>query len=204
MNIWALWPIFPYSAIIFRQLWELGGQILWFYERIEFGWWEDIAAAWPSRQHPSNPAAMRLRPGGPLRAPPSARALSAFGDPRSAEHLRGIECADSLTIDAHKWFAVPMGAGMFLCRDQDLLGETFRVAASYMPESTKAARRTEPWFTPSPDHAPSNANGSNASNRTMRSRLPQPHLPASSAHLYRARWRTAPIAFRSSHLRNRP
>ena len=60
-------------------------------------------------------------------------------DPRSAEHLRGIECADSLTIDAHKWFAVPMGAGMFLCRDQDLLGETFRVAASYMPESTKAA-----------------------------------------------------------------
>ena len=60
-------------------------------------------------------------------------------DPRSAEHLHGIECADSLTIDAHKWFAVPMGAGMFLCRDQDLLGETFRVAASYMPESTKAA-----------------------------------------------------------------
>ena len=58
--------------------------------------------------------------------------------PRSAEHLRGIECADSLTIDAHKWFAVPMGAGMFLGRDQDLLGKTFRVAASYMPESTKA------------------------------------------------------------------
>ena len=53
--------------------------------------------------------------------------------PHCAEHLSGIEKADSITLDAHKWFAVPMGAGMFLCRDRDLLGKTFRVAASYMP-----------------------------------------------------------------------
>ena len=58
--------------------------------------------------------------------------------PHCAEHLRGIEKADSITLDAHKWFAVPMGAGMFLSRDRDLLGKTFRVAASYMPESTEA------------------------------------------------------------------
>ena len=58
--------------------------------------------------------------------------------PDCAEHLRGIEKADSITLDAHKWFAVPMGAGMVLCRDRDLLGRTFRVAASYMPESTAA------------------------------------------------------------------
>ncbi len=54
----------------------------------------------------------------------------------AAQHLSGIENADSITLDAHKWFAVPMGAGILLCRDQSLLAETFRVAASYMPEST--------------------------------------------------------------------
>ena len=58
--------------------------------------------------------------------------------PDCAGHLRGIEKADSITLDAHKWFAVPMGAGMVLCRDRDLLGQTFRVAASYMPDSTAA------------------------------------------------------------------
>ncbi|MGI9352375.1 MAG: pyridoxal phosphate-dependent decarboxylase family protein [Rhizobiaceae bacterium] len=55
----------------------------------------------------------------------------------AARHLKGIKEADSITLDAHKWFAVPMGAGIFLCRDEGLLGETFRVAASYMPESTE-------------------------------------------------------------------
>ena len=54
----------------------------------------------------------------------------------AAKHLSGIEKADSITLDAHKWFAVPMGAGILLCRDETLLSGTFRVAASYMPEST--------------------------------------------------------------------
>lgn len=58
--------------------------------------------------------------------------------PDCAEHMRGIEGADSITLDAHKWFAVPMGAGIFLSRDRNLLGQTFRVTANYMPESTDA------------------------------------------------------------------
>ena len=51
-----------------------------------------------------------------------------------ASVLDGVERADSITLDAHKWLAVPMGAGMLLCKDNDILGETFRVTASYMPE----------------------------------------------------------------------
>ncbi len=31
-------------------------------------------------------------------------------------HLKGIELADSITCDAHKWFFVSMGVGMLLCK----------------------------------------------------------------------------------------
>jgi glutamate/tyrosine decarboxylase-like PLP-dependent enzyme len=53
--------------------------------------------------------------------------------PEGRAALAGIEAADSITVDAHKWLSVPMGAGMLLCRHPDVLHETFRVAASYMP-----------------------------------------------------------------------
>ncbi len=47
--------------------------------------------------------------------------------------LDGIERADSLTFDAHKWLSVPMGAGLYLTRHPDILDRTFRVVAPYMP-----------------------------------------------------------------------
>jgi glutamate/tyrosine decarboxylase-like PLP-dependent enzyme len=58
--------------------------------------------------------------------------------PRVKDGLAGMRAADSVTIDAHKWFAVPMGAGMFLCRDNELLSDTFHVSTGYMP-TTEAA-----------------------------------------------------------------
>ncbi|WP_171237060.1 pyridoxal-dependent decarboxylase [Ruegeria sp. HKCCA6837] len=60
-------------------------------------------------------------------------ALIASNDRRSA--LEGIERAHSITIDAHKWFATTMGAGMFLTSRPDIPAQVFRVTASYMPES---------------------------------------------------------------------
>lgn len=47
--------------------------------------------------------------------------------------LTGIEQAHSITVDAHKWLSVPMGAGALLCTDGEGLAETFRVSTSYMP-----------------------------------------------------------------------
>jgi glutamate/tyrosine decarboxylase-like PLP-dependent enzyme len=47
--------------------------------------------------------------------------------------LDGIELADSITFDAHKWLSVPMGAGIFLTRHSDILDRTFRTAETYMP-----------------------------------------------------------------------
>lgn len=53
--------------------------------------------------------------------------------PILSRHLKGIEQADSVTIDAHKWLSVPMAGGMFFCRDAEIVAKTFRVSTSYMP-----------------------------------------------------------------------
>ena len=47
--------------------------------------------------------------------------------------LAGIERADSITFDAHKWLSVPMGAGIYLTRHPKILDQTFRVVTPYMP-----------------------------------------------------------------------
>ncbi|WP_051467801.1 pyridoxal phosphate-dependent decarboxylase family protein [Actinomadura oligospora] len=53
--------------------------------------------------------------------------------------LDGIERADSVTLDAHKWLSMPMGAGTFLTSDAEGLQETFRISTSYMPEGISGA-----------------------------------------------------------------
>ncbi|HEV2121560.1 MAG TPA: pyridoxal-dependent decarboxylase [Chloroflexota bacterium] len=66
--------------------------------------------------------------------------------------LDGIERADTVTIDAHKWLSQPMGTGMFFSRRADLLDAAFGVSASYMPPDTEGAvdfYRTSPqWSRP--------------------------------------------------------
>ena len=61
---------------------------------------------------------------------------AAIISPRLRGHLGGIEAADSITCDAHKWFSVPMGAGMFFCRHPETVAEAFRAETSYMPGKT--------------------------------------------------------------------
>jgi glutamate/tyrosine decarboxylase-like PLP-dependent enzyme len=52
--------------------------------------------------------------------------------------LSGIELADSITIDAHKWFATTMGCGMFITPHPAVLSEAFRVTAAFMPSSVSS------------------------------------------------------------------
>jgi aromatic-L-amino-acid decarboxylase len=52
--------------------------------------------------------------------------------------LAGIELADSLTIDAHKWFATTMGCGMLITRHPAVLSEAFRVRADFMPSNAQS------------------------------------------------------------------
>ena len=61
---------------------------------------------------------------------------AAIISPALRGNLAGIDAADSITCDAHKWFSVPMAAGMFFCRHADSVGEAFRVETSYMPGKT--------------------------------------------------------------------
>ena len=49
--------------------------------------------------------------------------------------LAGIEHADSITIDAHKWFATTMGCGMFMTRHAPILSSVFHVSTTFMPSN---------------------------------------------------------------------
>ncbi len=49
--------------------------------------------------------------------------------------LAGMEHADSITIDAHKWFATTMGCGMFMTRHANILSSVFHVSTTFMPSN---------------------------------------------------------------------
>jgi len=67
--------------------------------------------------------------------------------PRLKSYLDGIDRADSITCDAHKWFSVPMGAGMFFCRHADAVREAFRAETAYMPAKVAEAEALDPYAT---------------------------------------------------------
>ena len=66
----------------------------------------------------------------------------------ASDRLRGlmanVEAADSMTIDAHKWFATTMGCGMFITRDAAILSSAFQVSTTYMPSNL---RDLDPYVT---------------------------------------------------------
>jgi glutamate/tyrosine decarboxylase-like PLP-dependent enzyme len=71
---------------------------------------------------------------------------SAIISPKLKHFLAGIEGADSITCDAHKWLSVSMGCGMFFCRHPDTVSEAFRADVSYMP-GTKVGPVFDPYTT---------------------------------------------------------
>jgi glutamate/tyrosine decarboxylase-like PLP-dependent enzyme len=52
--------------------------------------------------------------------------------------VRGIEQADSITIDPHKWMAMPLAAGVIVTRHPQMLERAFAVAAPYMPKAVES------------------------------------------------------------------
>ena len=66
--------------------------------------------------------------------------------PSIRPHLAGIEAADSLAFDFHKWLHVPYDAGCVLVRDGDLHHRTFGGRADYLQSEASGAAAGEPWF----------------------------------------------------------
>ena len=65
-------------------------------------------------------------------------AAAAFSD-RYRNLLAGIEEADSITVDPHKWLSMPFAAGIILTRHPAMLERTFAVAPPYMPNMPRPA-----------------------------------------------------------------
>jgi aromatic-L-amino-acid decarboxylase len=50
--------------------------------------------------------------------------------------LAAMERADSITLDPHKWLAMPFAAGVMLTRHPALLEQTFGIDTAYLPKSS--------------------------------------------------------------------
>jgi len=65
--------------------------------------------------------------------------------PDLAPRLAGIERADSLALDFHKWGQVPYDAGFILVRDSEFHRRTFATQAAYLRRETRGLAGGSPW-----------------------------------------------------------
>jgi glutamate/tyrosine decarboxylase-like PLP-dependent enzyme len=66
--------------------------------------------------------------------------------PELAPLVRGIDRADSIAFDFHKWGQVPYDAGFLLVRDGELHRAAFAAPASYLRRETRGLAAGAPWF----------------------------------------------------------
>jgi glutamate/tyrosine decarboxylase-like PLP-dependent enzyme len=65
--------------------------------------------------------------------------------PKLAPRLKGIERADSIAFDFHKWGQVPYDAGFILVRDSALHQQTFASPAAYLQRHERGLSANSPW-----------------------------------------------------------
>ncbi len=65
---------------------------------------------------------------------------------RHRHFLRGIELADSLAFDFHKWLQVPYGAGLMLTPHRQTHFQTFADKAAYLARQQQGTAGGDPWF----------------------------------------------------------
>lgn len=101
----------------------------------------------------------RAHPGGAWLHVDAAFGLFAGASPRLAHLIKGIEQADSVASDAHKWLNVPYDSGFVFVRDQEALLQAFASSAAYvapapgsgwspeshLPEMSKRFRGLAAW-----------------------------------------------------------
>ncbi len=65
--------------------------------------------------------------------------------PELAPRLAGIELADSIALDFHKWGQVPYDAGFLLVRDGEKHAEAFAQPAAYLRREARGLAAGSPW-----------------------------------------------------------
>jgi aromatic-L-amino-acid/L-tryptophan decarboxylase len=65
--------------------------------------------------------------------------------PTLAPRLAGLESADSIALDFHKWGQVPYDAGFLVVRDGDRHRDTFAAPAAYLRRETRGLAAGSPW-----------------------------------------------------------
>lgn len=69
----------------------------------------------------------------------------AIMSPELAPRIAGIERADSIAFDFHKWAQVPYDAGFVLVRDGEAHRRTFASPAAYLRRETRGLAAGTPW-----------------------------------------------------------
>jgi glutamate/tyrosine decarboxylase-like PLP-dependent enzyme len=59
--------------------------------------------------------------------------------------VRGLERADSLALDLHKWMQAPMDVGLVLVRDEEAHRSTFSLVPAYLQHATRGLAAGEVW-----------------------------------------------------------
>lgn len=75
-------------------------------------------------------------------------AYGGFGvlDPRLAHWYRGLEQADSVALDPHKWLAVAIGCSCAIIRDGALLQDTYKLVPSYLSFAPGQGFNGDVWY----------------------------------------------------------
>jgi glutamate/tyrosine decarboxylase-like PLP-dependent enzyme len=60
--------------------------------------------------------------------------------------LKGLERADSVALDLHKWLHMPFEAGCVLVKDKESHKRTFSLIPEYLAKNTRGLASGEDWF----------------------------------------------------------
>lgn len=72
---------------------------------------------------------------------------TAMLSPQLAQRFAGIERADSIAFDFHKWLHAPYDAGCIVVRDGEMHRATFASTPSYLTRMPRGLASATPWFT---------------------------------------------------------